>query len=290
MSAVDAVENVRRCLNCDAVLIGAFCASCGQRAVPPNPTVRELAGDAWAELSGYDGRIARTVLALLLAPGRLTREYLDGHRARHISPVKLYLTASVIYFVIAASAPVEPSASGAIGAGGVRVGVVAGDNIDLLDAADREALRAQVRDAPWLIRPMLEAMLDDPAAFRSRVFAAMPRVFFAMLPVFAAITSLFFRGRTFPTHLTFATHLHAFAFVAASVSELAKFIPATTVAQAVGAAMALAIVVYALRAFQTVYAEPWLRTLGKMAGTAFLYLLASLPAFMLILAWASFTR
>jgi len=43
------------CLNCGAQLSGRFCASCGQRAIPPRPTVRELAGDAWNELVGWDG-------------------------------------------------------------------------------------------------------------------------------------------------------------------------------------------------------------------------------------------
>lgn len=239
-----AEERVVRCLNCEAVLNGPFCASCGQRAIPPSPTVRELAGDAWAELTGYDGRIARTTRALLLAPGRLTREYLDGHRVRYLSPVRMYLTASVIYFVLAASAPtLQPSNAGTIDAGGLRVGVVSSGNANLLDADDRRELQATVATAsPWL-RPMLQALLDDPVAFRRRVFDAMPRVFFAMLPVFAVITALFFRRRTFPTHLTFATHVHTFAFVAASVTELAKFPRVPVLAQAVSAVVALAIAI-----------------------------------------------
>ena len=44
---------------------------------------RKLAGDAWQELSGYDGRIAATFRGLL-HPGRLTLEYLQGRRARYL--------------------------------------------------------------------------------------------------------------------------------------------------------------------------------------------------------------
>jgi hypothetical protein len=58
----------RRCLNCEALLNGPYCAACGHRAIPPNPGVRELIGDAWGELTGYDGRIARTVVTLLRLP------------------------------------------------------------------------------------------------------------------------------------------------------------------------------------------------------------------------------
>lgn len=33
------------CLNCGSALRGRFCAGCGQRAIVPYPTVRELAED-----------------------------------------------------------------------------------------------------------------------------------------------------------------------------------------------------------------------------------------------------
>lgn len=45
----------RACLNCGAELSGPFCATCGQRAIPAYPTVKEMAGDAWHEMSGVDG-------------------------------------------------------------------------------------------------------------------------------------------------------------------------------------------------------------------------------------------
>jgi len=58
----------------------------------------------------------------------------------------------------------------------------------------------------------------------------------------------------------------------------------------VSAVVALAMAIYGLRAFKVVYAESWARTTAKVLGVAVLYLLASIPAFLAILAWASFTR
>src|SRR2546423_6907408 len=94
-----------RCLNCSALLTGPFCAECGQRDIPPYPSVRELAVDAVAEFSGWDGRLLNSVRALVLKPGLLTHEFLEGRRARYISPLRLYLSASVIYFLLTAAAP-----------------------------------------------------------------------------------------------------------------------------------------------------------------------------------------
>ena len=209
-----------RCLNCGAPLHGPFCAACGQRAVPANPTVRELAGDAWQELSGYDGRIMATLRGLL-RPGLLTREYINGRRAQYLPPLRIYLIVSVLYFVVAASAP-NLGGRTADGPAGLRITV---DNQDgtQMSEEERAQMRAQLDESPWFLRPMLRAMLEDPAGFRQRMFTVMPRVFFALLPVFAGIVALFYRQRTFPASLVFAVHLHAFAFIAFALAEALKF-------------------------------------------------------------------
>lgn len=112
------------CLNCGAALTGPFCAACGQRAIPPDPTVRELAGDAFAELSGWDGKFVETFKALVRSPGELTRAFVIGKRARYIAPVRLYLTLSVIYFLVATAAPIlRPAERHGVSIGPVAIGV-----------------------------------------------------------------------------------------------------------------------------------------------------------------------
>lgn len=277
-----------RCLNCDAPLAGAFCSACGQRAIPPQPTVAELTGDAWQELSGYDGRILATVRGLL-HPGQLTADYLSGRRAHYLPPLRVYLTVSVMYFVVAAS---TPTAIGdwdgrEVRGGGVRIEVVGPDAVGAMTAEEREQLRDRIADVPSVLRPMLQAMVDEPEAFRARVFATMPRVFFGMLPVFAAIVSIFYRRRTFPTALVFAVHLHSFAFVALTVAELAKFTNSVVLAVGTGALAMIGILAYTLAASRRVYGGGWPAIAAKTAGLGVLYLLASVPAFLIIMAWAS---
>src|SRR5262245_11850574 len=93
------------CLNCGVPLAGPFCSACGQRNIPPYPSVRELVIDAFWELSGWDGRFVATVRELFRHPGSLTREFLEGRRARYLSPLRLYLMASLVYFLAGAVAP-----------------------------------------------------------------------------------------------------------------------------------------------------------------------------------------
>ena len=278
-----------RCLNCGAPLHGPFCASCGQRSVPPNPTVRELAGDTWQELSGYDGRIMATLRGLL-RPGFLTREYLAGRRAHYLPPMRLYLIVSVVYFVIAASAPADGGSQGTLNSpGGVRVGITNDERTGDITEEERAELLREAETAHWLIRPMLRDFATDPDGWRARIFTVMPRVFFALLPVFAGVVALFYRRRHFPTFLVFAVHLHAFAFLVFSVGEALKYTGRDVLAQSVAAVLTLGFAIYALRSFRAVFGGTWPATLAKAMGIGLVYAIASMPAFVVMMVWASWT-
>ena len=93
------------CLNCAARLTGPYCAACGQRALPPEPRLRELAGEAWDALVDVDGRVPTTLRLLLASPGELTAQYLAGRRARYVGPLRLYLTCSLAFFLLDAALP-----------------------------------------------------------------------------------------------------------------------------------------------------------------------------------------
>src|ERR1043165_2696899 len=159
-----------QCLNCQAILHGAFCSECGQRAAPQNPTVREIAGDAFAELSGWDGKIAETFRLLLSKPGELTRQWIQGKRVSFIAPLRLYLMASLMYFVVLAALPtISPAGSGNVYLGTMKFGVTkngkpakvseaAGKSLgtkQALTGAERDSALADIATAPPFMRPML---------------------------------------------------------------------------------------------------------------------------------------
>lgn len=79
------------CRNCGSPLYGEHCYACGQ---PTKGLVRHFSsilGDVADTIFNIDGRIMRTLPALLLKPGFLTREYVEGHRVRYVSPVRLFV-------------------------------------------------------------------------------------------------------------------------------------------------------------------------------------------------------
>ncbi len=82
-------------------LRGQYCGSCGQRARGRLISLWELLQDAFGDLFEIDSRLWRTLIPLLIRPGRLTRDYLEGKRARYMPPFRMYLVLSVIFFVVA---------------------------------------------------------------------------------------------------------------------------------------------------------------------------------------------
>jgi hypothetical protein len=95
------------CLNCGTELRGQYCGGCGQRARGRLISLWELLQDAFGDLFELDSRLWRTLIPLLIRPGRLTLDYLEGRRARYMPPFRMYLVLSVIFFVIAFFDPAD---------------------------------------------------------------------------------------------------------------------------------------------------------------------------------------
>jgi len=97
---VSAADNPN-CLNCGTRLRGQYCGNCGQRSRNRLISIWQLLQEAFGDLLELDSRLWRTVLPLLMRPGQLTKDYLEGRRARYMPPFRTYLVLSVIFFVVA---------------------------------------------------------------------------------------------------------------------------------------------------------------------------------------------
>ncbi len=91
------------CDNCGASVRGRYCGNCGQRLEPPLHSLGHFLTVAMEDVTHADSRLWHTLAALLFKPGFLTREFLDGRRARYLPPVRLYLVLSVLFFVVLAA-------------------------------------------------------------------------------------------------------------------------------------------------------------------------------------------
>ena len=85
------------CLNCTAPLAGPYCQACGQRA-HVHRTLTAFWHDLLHGVLHFEGKIWHTLPLLAWRPGELTRRYIDGERARFVSPMALFLFSIFLMF------------------------------------------------------------------------------------------------------------------------------------------------------------------------------------------------
>ena len=97
--AADAREDAGLCLNCGTGLRGTHCHGCGQSA-HVHRTLGAFFHDLLHGVLHFEGKIWRTLPMLIWHPGRLTREYIDGARARYVSPIAMFLFVVFLTFAV----------------------------------------------------------------------------------------------------------------------------------------------------------------------------------------------
>lgn len=274
----------RRCLNCGEELIGRYCHGCGQKETEPDPRLRELAHEAADEFFHWDGKLLTTLAALFRRPGVLTAEYLAGRRARYVSPLRLYLTASVLYFAVIALIPRTST---------VRFQLTESDRKAAREdsiADGRARAAADSARRPTAAKPASPFMRirKDPVKFQQAFLHNRPKAMFVLLPLFAlALRALYRRRGRYPAHFIFALHLHAFAFfLLAAIGIPAAFSAGFDVLEPLAI---VAVIVYLILALRRVHGERWPRTLLKTAALATAYLLAFAATLVGLLALTAYT-
>ena len=87
------------CLNCGAALVGPHCHECGQ-AAHVHRSVSAWWHDVAHSVLHFEGKIWRTLPMLAWRPGELTRRFIDGQRARFVSPMALFLFTVFLMFAL----------------------------------------------------------------------------------------------------------------------------------------------------------------------------------------------
>jgi hypothetical protein len=273
------------CRNCGAELSGEFCVACGQRAIDPDPTLREFLHELAEEFLHWDGKLATTFRLLVTKPGALTNEYLAGRRIRYISPLRIYLTCSVLFFFIGALVPKPPIVVRTGSGVQTQVGPITIGQTDSTQAI--AALDTLARHGRWVGRVWgthFGNALRHRAELSRAVTAAIPKMMFVMVPLFAALVALVFRSRhqRYPQHLAFGLHVHAFLFLALTVMLARRLTTIVPVIAAVQLAVLGAIAVYFVKAIRVVYGGSRRAAAARATGVAATYFIAFLFAMILM--------
>lgn len=261
-----------RCLNCGAELVGEFCHGCGQNAGETQSSLRRWVGKEMEEHFSLDAKLPRTLRALFLQPGFLTREYLDGRRVRYLRPLQLYLLAAALLFVGSWFKTAAENGLAAAMRGPEQA--IAGRDTAIQRSGDSPAARQQScagdnRTFECLMRYARgEAERAGSEFERSTQLAFIDlfsRSMFVLLPLFSFLLFLLYlrRRRHYLEHLIFALHLHAFAFIV--LGFLAMLPERARLSDGTGSLFVPVMVIYLFLAMRRTYGQSRVKTTAKLA-------------------------
>jgi hypothetical protein len=303
-------KSVRLCENCGTDLQGRYCHRCGQPRKSFIRALPGLIGDLASETLYYDSRMWRTLKCLLVRPGFLSSEHVQGRRARYTPPIRLYLVSSIIVFLVV---------SFVVG------GDYSGANITLEDSEESvfyfgaepwhpednplqvswlgEGLNTWLNRQIGLIETNIREAARNPARLTRTAAGMLPQTMFVILPLFSAWVGLFylFAKRYYIEHLLLQVHNHAFLFLSlialypiALLRDLlvdATFIGHSLLASLLfwtAAAIWLWIPIYILISQKRFYQQSWPLTLAKyliFITSYFMMLMFALAAVVLLGIW-----
>lgn len=274
------------CQNCGEPSDGNYCRECGQHKIDHRTSFRALVADTVEDLS-LTSELPRTLKALFFNPGFLTREYSAGRIARYIPPLRLYLAASLVFFLTlsfvtrnstATSSPKSLTASDTTRAAVVRDSlrrVRISKDTSAGGAAGRRFINTPIKALNVRLNTASERLKKLPpgeAAKRVKDFMIQraPMMMFMLLPLFALLLNIFFwrTRRHFTEHFVYALHTHALMFF---VFAIMLILPKADIFGWVASALMLGTLLYHWLAMKRVYGEGWIRTTLKLTTIGFIY-------------------
>lgn len=255
-----------------------FCGACGQPTQLHPPTLQEFVHDWLLHYVALEGKLWKSLWALMARPGFLTLEYLAGRRQRYVHPVRLLLTFGLLFFLCLKLVPgldpdtidLQLTLSPASPASAAEAATAA-------DTPGIQLSKAWAALVPDEVQRRIEAAraraLADPQAELRRLGNAMlgmaPYAVLVSLPFFAGLVKLLFRPMPFGAHFVFAMHLHAAWY---GLLLLAWVLPSLWAALAV----LIWAILYPVLALRRVHGIGWGLALGKSTMLAMLHLLVIL--------------
>lgn len=100
--------NKTNCLNCKSPLQGNYCIQCGQKADVSRITFGETFKNFLSSTFSFEGPLLNTVQYLIVNPGKVFREFIEGKRKTYYQPVQFYVLLTAIYLITRALLDFDP--------------------------------------------------------------------------------------------------------------------------------------------------------------------------------------
>ena len=228
--------NERLCDDCGVPLVGRFCHVCGEDSQPPRRALKDLLSDGLDNVFSFTGHVLPTLRDMALDPGRILRGLRDGNRKRYLSPFKLYLSATLVFFLFLGIAGVSLLQLQVVRTGGPLAVILDHEGVAEMKGfivqprtlerekrvgRDEEVVKVLKAAGANLPEEGSRAFIaathlavDRPSEINDDIAKWAPRALWLLMPVYALlIWPLYRRGTYVADHLIFSIWAHATLFL-----------------------------------------------------------------------------
>ncbi len=90
-----------KCPTCGAPAEHPYCPHCGEKRIDHHDlSLKHFAEHTVEAFTHADGKIFGTLRSLVVTPGQLTADYVNGRRKPNLGPLQLFLICNVFYFLV----------------------------------------------------------------------------------------------------------------------------------------------------------------------------------------------
>lgn len=150
------------CINCGKEVATKYCPDCGQRNPPKPINLMTMYQDFQSRVYGFDGMFPRTIRDLTLRPGEVARTFIAGNRVKYVGPVGYFFIMVTSFIIVMNLLGIDFFEYGS-----------ANNPVSNMEGAER---------SEGLTRYFMDQVRNNMRIFN-----------FAMVPVTAFVTMLFFR-------------------------------------------------------------------------------------------------
>jgi len=298
------------CKNCDTSFTGQYCPNCGQHVKEIERPIRFMIVDFMGTFVSFDTRLIKTLVAILLKPGKLTQDFLDGKRARYMPPFRFYVFVSFVMFLLISTITgnsikkgMQDSSNPVVNLNG---DIIVNDSIQILkdsiqaivnsnlkesldsvsyqkyekiaaqkdtvDIVTHDIIKEIITDDDSKYEATAKLIQEHPELYTAKLFQYTSWAFFLFMPIFAFfLWILFYRSKSlYIGHLIFALNIHSFIFTITSIVVGSALLFPNNGTAWTGY-LYLLTPVYQIIGARKLYQRKWVNTFFKLTLVWFLY-------------------
>jgi hypothetical protein len=308
----------KHCLNCNEEINSSnYCPNCGQINSDKKLTTLELIKDFLGDYFTFDSKFFRSLIPLIIKPGHLTREYINGKRVSYIFPLRLYIfTTFIFFFVVTLNTKIDinnySDDSNSLESSNTTKSdstltkeeiikkeftkgivynidstknrkdiLVSGPGFSFSVDSTKEGKKSWVKYLTNKSKHLASMGKEGQVLLLKELINQIPKVMFVLLPLFALLLKLLYlRSKMlYVEHLVFSLHIHTFIFL---MFLIFVFIPN----EYVFLLIVILILLYLFLSIYNFYRQSVSKSFIKFFILIFTYVITLIPSFVLLLVLA----